>query len=127
MSIGTILRPDRPILRRSLSITKATLAIYPLSSNNDRKKNKITIIGKKLSTLPTPSKIPSSTNDCRASLTFPYCIASSTYPATHSIRDANKSCNQSPTTLKVKKKIETIMRIKLGIAVYLPVKILSIF
>ena len=27
ISIGTILRPDRPIFRRSLSITKATLAI----------------------------------------------------------------------------------------------------
>ena len=34
INIGTILRPDSPILRRSLSMTKATRAIYPLSSNN---------------------------------------------------------------------------------------------
>ncbi len=27
ISMGTMLRPDRPILRRSLSITKATLAM----------------------------------------------------------------------------------------------------
>ena len=59
ISIGTILLPDKPIFLRSLSITKATLAIYPVSSSSDRNKNSVTIIGKKLNTLPTPSKTPS--------------------------------------------------------------------
>jgi len=59
ISIGTILRPDNPIFRSILSITNATLAMYPLSSINDKKKNNVTMIGKKLSTLPTPVKIPS--------------------------------------------------------------------
>lgn len=59
INIGTILLPDKPIFLRSLSIINATLAIYPLSSSMDRKKNKVTIIGRKLSTLPTPVNIPS--------------------------------------------------------------------
>ena len=63
ISIGTILLPDRPIFLSSLSITKATLAIYPLSSNMDRKKNSVTIIGRNASTLPTPLKIPSITSE----------------------------------------------------------------
>ena len=54
MSIGTMLRPESPILRRSLSMKNATLAMYPLSSMSDKKKNSVTIIGKKLNTLPTP-------------------------------------------------------------------------
>ena len=38
LSIGTKLRPESPIFRKSLSITKATLAIYPESSKMERKK-----------------------------------------------------------------------------------------
>lgn len=56
-SIGTKLLPERPILRRNVSITKAILAIYPVSSNIDKKKNRIRITGRKLSTLPTPVNI----------------------------------------------------------------------
>ena len=63
ISIGTILRPESPIFLNSLSITKATLAMYPLSSRRDRKKNRVTITGRKLSTLPTPLKMPSITSD----------------------------------------------------------------
>ena len=59
ISIGTMLRPERPILRRSLSMKNAMRAMYPLSSKSDRKKNITTTIGRKLNTLPTPSKIPS--------------------------------------------------------------------
>ena len=73
--IGTKLLPDKPIFLKSLSITKAILAIYPLSSNNDRKKNKTTMIGKKLKTLPTPTKIPLITSDCKTSLTLALTIA----------------------------------------------------
>ena len=35
----------------------------PLSSNNERNKNSTTMIGRKLSTLPTPLKIPSITSE----------------------------------------------------------------
>ena len=69
-SIGTILLPESPIFLSSLSITKATLAIYPLSSSIDKKKNSVTMIGRKLRTLPTPVKIPSITRDRRTLLTF---------------------------------------------------------
>ena len=58
ISMGTKLRPDKPILRTSLSIIKAILAIYPLSSRLDRKKKSITMVGRKDSTLPTPANIP---------------------------------------------------------------------
>ena len=59
ISMGTKLRPDRPNLRSGLSIIKATRAMYPVSSSIERKKNSVTIIGKKLSTLPTPANMPS--------------------------------------------------------------------
>ena len=55
---GTILLPERPSFLRSLSVTKATLAIYPVSSRSDRKKKSIMIIGRKEITAPTPSNIP---------------------------------------------------------------------
>ena len=64
ISIGTKLRPESPILRNSLSITNATLAMYPESSKIDRKKNNTTMIGRKLSTLPTPANTPSMTRLC---------------------------------------------------------------
>ena len=54
----SMLRPESPIFLSSLSMTNATLAMYPESSRRDRKKNMVTIIGRKLSTLPTPSKMP---------------------------------------------------------------------
>ena len=53
ISIGTILLPESPIFLNSLSIKNATRAIYPESSIRDRKKNNVTITGKKLRTLPT--------------------------------------------------------------------------
>ena len=56
---GTMLRPESPIFRSSLSMKNATRAIYPLSSIIERKKNKVTMIGKNDRTDPTPVKIPS--------------------------------------------------------------------
>jgi hypothetical protein len=41
ISNGTILLPESPVFLRSLSITKATLAMYPLSSISDRKKKRV--------------------------------------------------------------------------------------
>ena len=63
MSIGTKLRPERPSFLKGLSITKATRAIYPVSSRMERKKNRVTMIGRNDSTLPTPAKIPSITSE----------------------------------------------------------------
>ena len=68
MSMGTKLLPDRPIFRKSLSMTKATRAIYPESSRMDRKKNRVTTMGKKLSTLPTPANTPSMIRLCTTGL-----------------------------------------------------------
>ena len=59
MRSGTIDLPDRPILRRILSMKNAMRAMYPESSRSDRKKNIVTTIGMKLKTDPTPEKIPS--------------------------------------------------------------------
>ena len=58
-NIGTMLFPDKPILLNGLSIMKAILVMYPLSSNIDKKKYSVTIIGKKLITLPIPFNTPS--------------------------------------------------------------------
>ena len=70
ISIGTMLLPESPIFLSSLSMTNATLAMYPLSSISDRKKNRVTIIGRKLSTLPTPANIPSITRLLTTTFTF---------------------------------------------------------
>ena len=64
ISMGTKLRPERPIFLSGLSITKAIRAIYPVSSRMDRKKNNVTIIGRNERTLPTPAKIPSMIRLC---------------------------------------------------------------
>ena len=75
ISMGTMLRPESPSFLSSWSITNATLAIYPLSSMIDRKKNIVMMMGRKLRTLPTPSKIPSITRLWIASLMLAAVIA----------------------------------------------------
>ena len=62
-SIGTIDLPESPIFLSALSITKATLAIYPVSSRSDRKKNNNTMYGMNEITVPTPVKIPFITSE----------------------------------------------------------------
>ena len=51
--------PERPNLRKSLSITKAILDIYPQASRNARNKNSTSICGTNPSTEPTPPIMPS--------------------------------------------------------------------
>ena len=63
ISSGTKLLPESPSFLSSLSITNATRAIYPVSSRMERKKNSVTIIGRKDSTLPTPANTPSITSE----------------------------------------------------------------
>ena len=97
MSIGTKLLPERPIFLRSLSIINATLAMYPLSSNIERKKNSTTITGRKLNTLPTPAKIPSIIREWTTGFN-PYALRAlsvneETAPIPVSIKSANKEPN----------------------------------
>ena len=102
ISIGTILRPDNPIFRSTLSITNATLAMYPLSSINDKKKNKVTMIGKKLNTLPTPVKIPSITRLWIAWFTWAAVNAWSVSTEILSIPNCKIPWSQAPITLNVR-------------------------
>ena len=127
ISIGTILLPERPILRRSLSMTKATLAIYPLSSRIDRKKNSVTIIGRKASTLPTPLKIPSITSECTTGL-IPYAVSAISVISVKAPMPMSRSFeSHEPITPNVSQNTSPIIPTKAGIAVYFPVKTLSIF
>ena len=97
-SMGTKLLPDRPIFRRSLSIRKAILAMYPESSRMDRKKNSTTTRGRKLSTLPTPAKTPSITRLCTTGF-MPYAVRkSSTLTVSVSIPRAKRLERYSPIT-----------------------------
>ena len=69
ISIGTMLLPESPSFLSGLSITKAIRAMYPVSSSRERKKKSTTIMGRKLSTLPTPVKTPSISRECNVGLT----------------------------------------------------------
>ena len=51
--------PDSPKERNTLSIMKATRAMYPLSSNMEMKMNSTVIWGTKETTAPTPVIAPS--------------------------------------------------------------------
>ena len=126
MSIGTILLPERPIFLKSLSITKATLAIYPLSSKRARNRNSVTIIGRKESTLPTPAKIPSMIRLCKVALTPADERVPSTSEVSASIPISKRLWRPAPITANVSQKTRAIMIINAGIAVYFPVRILSI-
>ena len=126
MSIGTMLRPERPRRRSSLSETNAMRAMYPLSSSIDRKKNSTMMMGTKLSTEPTPPKMPSTTSERTGSLTSQRTKASSTTPPSQSMPAASKSCSHRPMTSNVSQKTSAMMAMKAGMAVHLPVRVRSI-
>ena len=127
ISMGTMLRPESPILRSVRSITKATRAMYPLSSSRERKRNSSTISGRKLSTLPTPSKIPSSTRLWITSFTWTAVIPRAVRFFRYSMPDASRSCRYGPIRKNVRKNTSPMIPINRGIAVYLPVSTWSIF
>ena len=58
ISIGINDLPWSPIRCIILSIRKAALDIYPVSSNSAIQKNRINMFGRKIITLPTPAIIP---------------------------------------------------------------------
>ena len=127
ISRGTMLLPESPSFLKGLSITKATLAIYPVSSRSDRKKNNSIMIGRKLKTLPTPVNIPSITKDRITSLTFQLSKQASILSVRNPIPDSKRSCNHAPITLKVSQNMIPMIPINAGIAVYLPVRKASNF
>ena len=55
--------PERPNLRKILSMMKATRAMYPQSSRIERNKNTIAICGANPIGAPRPPMIPSTTSD----------------------------------------------------------------
>ena len=126
ISMGTMLRPESPILLKSLSMKKATLAIYPLSSSMDIKKKRVTMMGRKLSTLPTPSNMPSRTSPLSTLLTSIESSSPDVSILRLSIRLSRIPCRKAPITLKVRKNTSPIMMMKKGMAVNFPRRILSI-
>ena len=107
-------------------MTNATLAMYPLSSRIDRKKNRVTIMGRNASTLPTPLKMPSMTNECTTGL-IPYAVSPASVRSVNApMPKSNISESHEPITPNVSQNTSAIIPINAGIAVYLPVRILSI-
>ena len=76
--------------------------MYPVSSKSDRKKNSVTISGRKLMTLPTPAKMPSSTRDCTVAFTSNASNAAAVRSESQSTPDSNNPWKKAPITLKVK-------------------------
>ena len=125
MSRGTMERPERPSLRRSLSVTKAMRAIYPLSSIRLRKKNSIMIMGTKLSTLPTPPNMPSFTSDIMAGLISAFSIPATQMPASHWMPPSSQSWSGAPSTSIESHITRHITTRNMGIAVQRPVSMRS--
>ena len=63
ISMGMKERPDKPILRSSLSVMKAARDIYPESSRMDMNRKISRIWGKNTNTPPTPAMMPSITRE----------------------------------------------------------------
>ena len=68
----------------------------------DRKKNSTTMMGKKLSTLPTPVKTPSMIREWIASLMFQLVSRVSTAPVRASMPASIRFWKNRPMTLKVR-------------------------
>ena len=100
--------------------------MYPVSSKMDRKKNRVTITGRKESTLPTPLNIPSIIRLCTMGLSPNSVRAESVTEESESIPNLHSHCKPAPITLNVSQNISNIIAKNTGIAVYLPVSILSI-
>ena len=97
-SSGTMLRPDSPTRRSSLSVTKATRAIYPLSSSRLRKKKSRMMMGTKLATAPTPLMTPSTTSDCTTSDTPQRLMALVLTTPSHAKNDSSSPCRGPPNS-----------------------------
>ena len=84
------------------------------------------MMGRKLSTLPTPLNTPSMMSECTAALTFQLVRAVSTMPVRALMPISMRFWKNRPITLNVRKNTSAMMATKAGMAVYLPVRNLSI-
>ena len=84
------------------------------------------MIGKKLSTLPMPVKTPSVTSPVRIGLTLALSIAFFVMSVRLEIPASNRFCRLPPIRSKVSQKISPMMRMNIGMAVNLPVRMRSI-
>ncbi|SUQ49825.1 hypothetical protein CNEONATNEC32_02440 [Clostridium neonatale] len=113
--IGINAFPDSPIFLISLSIIKATLAIYPLSSSNVIHIKSTKIIGNNTSIPPTPATIPSTISDLNQGE-----LLESNSEINGIKLLSNKSESKSemgcPTHEKVNWNISAISKIKIGYA-----------
>ena len=86
----------------------------------------VMMIGRKLRTPPTPSKIPPIISSCTVTFTFAIVRALSVISVRTAIPSSSNPCSHAPITLNVRKNTMAITQIKIGIAVYFPVSHLSI-
>jgi hypothetical protein len=98
-------------------MTKAARAMYPLSSSMERNKNSSAIMGRKVSTPPTPEISPSTSSP----LSHPGARTASSHPdtpghRTSSTNQAMPSDIQAPGPLKVTRNTASIIPRKTGMA-----------
>ena len=124
-SKGTILLPERPSFLSGRSITKAIRAMYPLSSIRDRKKKSSNIKGRNTITVPTPPYMPSMMRLCMMGAMLMEVRKESVKSVIFSIPTSICSCIHAPMPSNVNQNTTAIMRMNEGMAVHLPVRILS--
>ena len=122
ISMGIKDFPCRPIRCMILSIKKAALDIYPVSSKREMQKKRIRMLGKNTMTLPTPAITPSKSN----SLIRDSGRMLSTTPENPPITASIHCMGYSPR-VKVDWNIIQINKIKMGNPTNLLVRTRSIF
>ncbi len=134
MSMGIKERPLNPNWRKIRSMTKATRAMYPLSSRKDRSRNSTSTRGKNPATEPIPSRqldtSPTAHAEAPAPSARPITPSArapqtvSTIPASHTPGLGRPSINRK-FSLKVHANIRYIITAKIGRARIRLVSILS--
>ena len=124
-SRGRKARPESPRRLIMSSITKATLAIYPLSSNKARARKRMKILGRKVRIPPTPEMIPSTIRDWSKGLTLSACRLLEVSSEICSNAISKYPFNQSPM-VNVRKNTSAIIPRKMGRANHLCVRSRSI-
>ena len=93
----------------------------------ERKKNSVTIVGRKDRTDPTPTHTPSISRECTAALIPRFASAWSSRPVSPSIPSESQSESTAPMTLNVRKNVSSITHRKIGMPKYLCVSTRSIW
>lgn len=98
-------------------MTKATRAMYPESSRMERNKKSTTIIGRKVSTLPTPVSTPSTASERTTSLVPNALRPASAEAMMVAIPSSMSPCNAAPITPNVSRKTRPMITRNAGMAV----------